>query len=390
MKNYENIKVALVVDWLTVYGGAEKVIEQIIECFPNCDLFSLIDFLSTEQRFFIKGKKANTSFIQFLPFAKKFYRIYLPLMPIAIESFNLQNYDIVISSSHAVARGVITYHHQLHITYLQAPCLRYIYHDRNVYSIGNKFMILKEYFLHKLRKWDFIASKRADFSIANSSYVANWNYKMVGINSAIIHPPVNLEIFIKYFKEKKEEVYVALGRLEPIKRFDLIIEAFNQNNKKLIIIGSGSIEKKLKKMANSNISFLGFKNQNEVAEIVSKSKALIHAGCEGFGISMIEAQACGTPVIAFAQGGSLEVVNDINTSKKSTGILFQEQTVECIINSIEFFESSNDKISPSNCLENAKRFSNEAFRKSFIEFVYQKLKLKGIINDSYSMEKKLA
>ena len=388
--NHKELKIALVVDWLTVYGGAERVVEQIIECYPNCDIFSLIDFLDEKQRFFVKGKKAKTSFIQKLPFSKKFYRIYLPLMPLAIESFNLQEYDLVISSSHAVARGVITYHHQLHISYLQAPGLRYAYHDKNVYSIGSKFKLLKELFLHKLRKWDFIASRRADHSIANSEYVAEWNNKIVGVKSTVIYPPVYLENFIKFYCEDKEDTYVSVGRLEPIKRFDLIIEAFNKSNKKLIIIGSGSIENNLKKMANENIKFLGFKNQTEIAEIISKSKALIHAGCEGFGISMLEAQACGTPVIAIAQGGALEVVNDIGNSNKPTGILFHEQTAESINEAIHYFESNKIKISPLNCLENAKRFSKEVFKKSFREFVNQKIMQKGLLKKSFPIKKLLA
>jgi glycosyltransferase involved in cell wall biosynthesis len=388
--NQKELKVALVVDWLTVYGGAERVVEQIIECYPNCDIFSLIDFLDEKQRFFVKGKKAKTTFIQKLPFAKKWYRIYLPFMPLAIESFNLQEYDLVISSSHAVARGVITYHHQLHISYLQAPGLRYAYHDKNIYSIGSKFKLLKELFLHKLRKWDFIASRRADHSIANSEYVAEWNNKIVGVKSTVIYPPVYLENFIKFYSEVKEDTYVAVGRLEPIKRFDLIIEAFNQMNKKLIIIGSGSIENNLKKMANKNITFLGFKNQTEIAEVISKSKAFVHAGCEGFGISMLEAQACGTPVIAIAQGGALEVVNNIGNSNKPTGILFHEQTTDSIIDAIHYFESNTIRISHLNCLENAKRFSKETFKKSFREFVNQKIIQKGLLKKPFPIKKLLA
>jgi glycosyltransferase involved in cell wall biosynthesis len=388
--NQNELKIALVVDWLTVYAGAERVVEQIIECYPNCDIFSLIDFLDEEQRFFIKGKKAKTSFIQKLPFAKKMYRIYLPLMPLAIESFNLQNYDLVISSSHAVARGVITYHNQLHITYLQSPGLKYAYHDKNIYSIGNKFRILKELLLHKLRKWDFIASRRADYSIANSKYVAEWNNKIVGIKSTVIYPPVYLDDFVKFYCEEKEDSYVAVGRLEPFKRFDLIIKAFNQLNKKLIIIGSGSIENSLKKLANKNITFIGFKKQKEIAEIISKSKAFVHAGCEGFGISMLEAQACGTPVISIAQGGALEVVNNFGNSDKPTGILFYEQNVNSIVEAIEYFELNQDKIKHMNCLENAKRFSKEAFKKSFKEFVNQKIIQKGLLKKSNSTNKLLA
>ncbi|KAB8039074.1 glycosyltransferase [Silvanigrella paludirubra] len=379
MKNNE-LKVALVVDWLTVYGGAERVVEQIIECYPNCDIYSLIDFLNDEQRFFVKGKKAKTSFIQKLPFAKKYYRIYLPLMPLAIESFNLHDYDLIISSSHAVARGVITYHHQLHITYLQAPGLRYAYHDKNIYSIGSKFKILKEFLLYKLRKWDFIASKRADYTIANSEYVSEWNEKIVGVKSKVIYPPVYLDNFIKYFNEEKRDTYVAVGRLEPIKRFDLIIEAFNSSNKKLIIIGSGSIEKELKKLANDNISFVGFRNQIEIAEILSKSKAFLQAGCEGFGISMLESQACGTPVIAFAQGGALEVVNHIGVTNKPTGILFEDQSKESILKAIELFESGLVNIQPIHCLENAKRFSKETFKKSFKDFINQKIMFRSFKN----------
>ncbi|ODN42968.1 glycosyltransferase [Piscirickettsia litoralis] len=364
-------KVALIVDWLTVYAGAERVVEQIINIYPECDLFSLVDFLPDNQRGFLQHKLAKTTFIQRLPFSRKKFRAYLPFMPMAIETLNLEGYDIVISSSHAVARGAITLANQLHITYLQARNLKYAYEDRFLYFKLRKLGYLKEYLLHKLRMWDRIACSRPDHTIANSKYVSLWTKKVNRIKSQVIYPPVDVDRLIEMSVENKEEYYITVGRLEPYKRFDLIVDAFNQCGKPLYIVGDGSLLKKLKKAAKKSIVFLGFQSKEKVAELIAAAKALVFSGCEDFGISLVEAQACGTPVIAYGKGGALETVTPL-TEKEPTGVLFFDQTVKEILNAVTAFENSKDAFTLEACKRNAKRFSNERFRREFKSFVTEK------------------
>ena len=363
------MKIAIVHDWLTIYGGAERALEQILECYPDADLFSLIDFVPKDHRGFLKNKRVSTSFIQNLPFAEKHYRDYLPFMPLAVERFNLRGYDLVISSSYAVAKGVITAPDQLHICYLQARNLRYAYEDRGLYQGNKAIQFVQDYFLHNIRLWDSIASKRPEITIANSQYVRNWHLKRHGVDSKIIYPPVNTEIFGKYFSDDYDGYYVTTSRFEPYKQIHLIVEAFAKLGKRLIVIGDGSQEAMLKSVATDNVEFIGYQDAEIIARVTSRAKAFVFAAQEEFGIAPVEAQACGTPVIAFGKGGGLETIRGLE-SKRPTGVFFYEQTAEAIIDAVARFEKHQAEIDPVECRRNALRFSEEVFRHNFSNYVW--------------------
>lgn len=367
------MKVAVVHDWLVTFGGAERVLEQVLRCFPDADLFSLIDFLPADQRNKLGKKKTKTSFIQRLPFARKYYRRYLPLMPLAVERLDLSDYQLVISISHAVAKGVLTSADQLHICYLQARNLKYAYDDRGMYPHGRLSGFLEDYFLHKVRLWDASASHRPNRTISNSLYVSKWHYHRHRIQTDIIYPPVDVEHYSRNYSETKKDYFLTVGRLEPYKRTDLIVQAFNELGYPLIIAGSGTEMERLKKMAKPNISFLGFQSKQEIADLTRFAKAFVFAACEDFGIAPLEAQASGTPIIAFGKGGALETIRGLE-STAPTGVFFDSQDVEGLISGVETFLANSSKISPEACRANALRFSEGRFREEFESYVAKCLK----------------
>ncbi len=363
------MKKALAHDWYYTNGGAEKVIHSITNIWNDFDHFSLIDFLSEEDReFILKGKKVNTSFIQKLPTVKKNHRKFLQLFPIAIEQLNLNNYDVVISSSASVAKGVLTNQNQLHICYCHSPMryawdLHYDYlKDKNLLS-GLKGWYAKK-ILHKLRIWDVISSNRVDFFVANSNYVAQRIKKTYNRDAKVIYPPVNTNNFKLHVD--KEDYYVAASRLVSYKKIDLIVNAFNQMpDKKLKVVGDGPELNKIKKIANANVEVLGRRKNDSLISIFQKSRALVYAADEDFGIIPVEAQACGTPVIAYRKGGLKETVIE-----NETGVFFEEQSESSIIKAVNKFEKLS--FDYSLVRKNAERFSKERFEKEFKEFVDKK------------------
>ena len=367
------MRIAIVHDWLVTYAGSERVLEQILRVFPQADLFSLIDFLPGDKRGFILNKPVTTSFIQQLPLAKRKYRQYLPLMPVAIERFDLSAYDLIISSSSAIAKGVLTGPDQLHICYLQARNLRQAYEERFSYRSGEMTGLLQDFFLTKIRLWDAIASRRPDVNIANSKFVQKWHYHRHGIRSSVIYPPVDVKLFDESFTEKKDDYYVTVTRFEPYKRVDLVIEAFNRSGRKLLVIGSGTQEKMLKQIAAENIEFLGYQNAQTIAKVVSRARAFVFSSREDFGIAPVEAQACGTPVIALGSGGARETIEGFD-KPRPTGLFFKEQTVHSLKEAVDKFEEVRSGISPEACRENAQRFSEERFRREFSSLVDQEWK----------------
>lgn len=372
MIKINNTKIAIVVDWLVTYAGAERVVEQILELYPHADLFSLVDFLEEKDRHFIKGKHAKTSFIQSLPFAKKKYRSYLPLMPLAIEQFDLTEYDIIISSSHCVAKGVITSPDQLHVCYIHTPIryawdLKYQYLKEMGWNKGLKALIAN-YFLHKIRIWDFVTASSVDSFVANSKFISKRVLKFYRRASEVIYPPVSVEDFDLY--TEKEDFYVTASRMVPYKKHSLIIEAFSQMpDKKLIVIGDGPDFRKNQTLANGygNITLLGHAPFHILKHHMQRAKAFVFVAKEDFGIVPVEAQSCGTPVIAFGEGGAKETVKD-----SVTGVLFYEQSVESLIEAVHRFESIQGEIRPENCRENATNFSAKKFRQQFSEFMKEK------------------
>ncbi|RKP53189.1 glycosyltransferase family 4 protein [Cohnella endophytica] len=371
------MRVAIVHDWLTVYGGAEKVLEQIILLYPDADIFSLVDFLPDDQRDLIKGKPVQTSFVQRLPFARRKYRLYLPLMPLAVEQFDLSGYDLVISSSYAVAKGVLTGPDQLHLCMCHSP-IRYAWDLQHQYlkETGlNKGLkgLLAKWMLHKIRLWDYRTSDGVNGFIANSEFISRRIWKVYRRESTLIYPPVDVSAFT--YHAEKEDYYLTASRMVPYKRIDLIVEAFSRlPDKKLVVIGDGPEFDKIRAKAGNNVLMLGYQPFEALKEKMQRAKAFIFAAEEDFGIVPVEAQACGTPVIAFGKGGALETVRGLD-SHAPTGVFFEEQTVSSLVASILRFEDRLDDIAPQACRENALRFSKERFQYEFRQYVSEQLKL---------------
>lgn len=370
------MKIAIIHDWLVTYAGAEKVLEQIIDLYPKADLFSIVDFLNQSERGFIKNKGVKTSFIQTLPFSKKKYRNYLPLMPLAIENLDVSNYDLIISSSHAVAKGIITGPNQLHISYVHSP-IRYAWDLQHQYlkeaglDRGMKGWIAKA-ILHYIRNWDYRTANGVDYFVANSKFIARRIWKVYRREADVIYPPVDVSAFT--FHDKKEDFYLTASRMVPYKKIDLIVEAFSQMlDKKLVVIGDGPDFNKIKAKATSNVELLGYQPFEVLKDYMQRAKAFVFAAEEDFGITPVEAQACGTPIISYGKGGALETVRGYGQAEKPTGLFFEEQTVKSLVNSIKLFENISDEIKYENCRENALRFSPERFRKEFGDYVKSKL-----------------
>ncbi|GAX86875.1 conserved hypothetical protein [Lebetimonas natsushimae] len=367
------MKKALVHDWFSVYAGAEKCVESFTNIWNDFDVYSLIDFLNEKDReIILKGKKANTSFIQKLPKAKDKYRNYFPLFPFAIEQFDLSDYDLILSSSHAVAKGVLTHSNQLHISYVHTP-IRYawdLYHQYLKESKLDKGLkgILAKYFLHKIRIWDMSTINRVDYYIANSHYIARRIKKVYGKDSTVIYPPVDVDKF--KLKSYKEDFYLTASRMVSYKKIDLIVEAFSKTDKKLVVVGTGPDMEKIKSKAAKNIEILGYQPDSVLIDLMQKAKAFVFAAEEDFGIIPVEAQACGTPVICLGKGGTKETVID-----NVTGVHFDNQCVENILKAVDKFEKNIDKFEPEKIRENALRFSRDRFEKEIKDFVEEKYKI---------------
>lgn len=370
------MKIAIICDWLVTYAGAEKVLEQLLNCYPEADLFALVDFIETDKRAFLQYKKVNTSFIQKMPKAKTKYRNYLPFMPLAIEQLDVSDYDIVISSSHCVAKGIITGPNQVHISYVHSP-IRYAWDLQHQYlkeaglTKGLKGWIAKA-ILHYMRLWDYRTSNGVDYFIANSNFIAKRIWKCYRRKATVIYPPVDVDAFELY--ENKEDFYLTASRMVPYKKMDLIVETFSKMpDKKLIVIGDGPDFNKIKAKAGKNVTLLGYQPFEVLKEHMQKAQAFIFAAEEDFGITPVEAQACGTPVIAYGKGGVLETVLGLD-NEKPTGIFFEEQTIESICKAVNIFEKNQDKFNPENCRVNAERFANERFLKEIKEFIRKQYK----------------
>jgi len=370
------MKIAIVHDWLYTYAGAEKVLEQIIQCFPQADLFSLIDFIPAGERNFIQNKTVTTSFIQRMPFAKTKHRQYLPLMPLAIEQLDVSDYDVVISSSHAVAKGVLTGPNQLHICYCHSP-IRYAWDMQHQYlreagiTSGLKSWLTR-YILHKIRLWDYRTANGVDYFVANSKFIARRIFKVYRRDASVIYPNVDVDKFT--LQSEKQDYYLTASRLVPYKKIVLIAEAFAlMPDKKLKIVGTGPDQKKIADLVATaaNIEYLGFVEDAGLVSLMQNAKAFVFAAEEDFGIIPVEAQACGTPVIAYGRGGSLETINGLS-SESPTGVFFAEQSTAAVIAAVAQFEAQT-VITSENCRQNALRFSAARFRTEFIALVEQVL-----------------
>ncbi|KAA6343175.1 GDP-mannose-dependent alpha-(1-6)-phosphatidylinositol monomannoside mannosyltransferase [termite gut metagenome] len=364
------MKVAIIQEWLVSVGGAEKVVKAIADVFPDADVYALVTDKKACDELGFNYSKIKTSFIQRLPFGKIKYRMFLPIMPFAIEQFDLRDYDVILSSSHAVAKGVLTRSDQLHICYCHTP-VRYAWdlyheylHDAGL-NRGLKGLFVK-YVLHRLRQWDVLSNFRVDYFISNSNYIAKRIKKIYNREAVTIYPNVDMKRFELY--REKEDFYLASSRLVAYKRIDLIVEAFNRMpDKKLVVIGGGPCLKKIQKIAGTNVTVMGYQPFEVLKEKMCKAKAFVFAADEDFGIFPVEAQACGTPVIAYGKGGSLETVSD-----GKTGIFFKEQTIESVIDAVKRFEAIQQSFNPINIRKFAESFSEERFKKEIKDFVEHK------------------
>ncbi|HVY52905.1 MAG TPA: glycosyltransferase family 4 protein, partial [Gammaproteobacteria bacterium] len=340
------MKTAIVCDWLVTYAGSERVLEEILHCFPNADLFAVVDFLPEVDRHILKNKSVTTTFIQKLPLANKKYRAYLPLMPLAIEQLDVSGYDLVISSSHAVAKGVLTGPDQIHISYIHSP-MRYAWDLQHQYlketglDKGLSGLIAK-YLLHRLRLWDFRSASGVDHFIANSDYIARRIQKTYRREAKVIHPPVDIQHFKPCFA--KEDFYLTASRMVPYKKIGLIVESFaGMPDKKLVVIGDGPEMKKIKAKSAANVEILGYQKNDELLDYMQRAKAFIFAAEEDFGITPVEAQACGTPVIAYAKGGALETIKGFD-QPNPTGVFFKEQSITSLQSAVQEFENHHERI----------------------------------------------
>ena len=312
--------------------------------------------------------KIKTSFIEKLPFSKKKYRSYLPLFPLAIEQFDLTEYDLVISSSHCIAKGVLTHADQMHICYCHTP-MRYAWDLSQQYLRESKLKSgvkggIAKIFLHYLRLWDAQSSSRVNLYVANSNYVSRRIFQLYQKKAEVIYPPVDINYF--ELEERKEDFYVTASRFVPYKKIDLIVEAFSHMpDKKLVVIGDGPDMEKVKSKALNNVEILGFQSDESLRFYLQKARAFVFAALEDFGILPVEAQACGTPVIAFGKGGVLETVLE-----NRSGVFFREQTVSSLIEGIEAFEKR--EFDPKLIRKHAETFRAENFKAKFKRLVDEK------------------
>lgn len=371
------MKIAVVHDWLVTYAGAERVLASILRLWPQADLFAVIDFLSDQDRARLGGKRATTTFIQRLPKARTHYQRYLPLMPMAIEQLDLSGYDLVISSSHAVAKGVLTGPDTVHISYVHSPIryawdLQHQYLNESGMAKGLKGAVARMV-LHYMRLWDQRTAPAVDCFVANSRFIARRIQKAYRRDAEVIYPPVDTRGFT--LQAQKQDYYVTAQRMVPYKKVPMIVEAFAQMpDKRLVVIGDGPEMDKVRKAAGPNVTVLGHQSFDVLREHLQNAKGFVFAAEEDFGISPVEAQACGTPVIAFGRGGVLETVRGLD-QENPTGVLYREQSATALAEAVQLFEREQARITAQACRDNAECFSERHFEHQLRQLVDQHLGL---------------
>ncbi len=361
-------RIALVHDWLTGMRGGEKCLEVLCELFPSATLFTLLHRVGSATRT-IEQMNIRTSFIQKLPLSESKYRYYLPLFPTAIEQFDLRPYDLVVSLSHCVAKGVRPRADALHVCYCFTP-MRYVWDQYELYfgedRAGPLTRMAVPAIANYLRTWDVASSNRVDHFVAISRHVQNRIRRYYRREPSVIYPPVEVSSFD--VKEKDDGYFLIVSALVPYKRIELAIEAFNRTSERLVIVGSGPDERRLKGLSGKNIEFTGWTSPTELRAYYENCRALLFPGEEDFGITAVEAQACGKPVIAYARGGVLETV--IGAGGRRTGVLFHEPKTESLLQALKEFRRA--KFRPAVVRRNAERFARGLFVRRMRSFLQKK------------------
>jgi glycosyltransferase involved in cell wall biosynthesis len=367
------MRVAIVHDWLVANGGAERTLARILECYPKAEVFTLVDFLPAEERAFLGDRPIHTSFVQGLPFARRHYRQYLPLMPLAVEAFDLSDFDLIISSSFCVAKGVLSSPDQVHVSYVHSP-MRYAWDLQHQYLREHRLdhgfrSLVTRALLHKMRIWDARTANGVDCFLANSHYVARRLWKVYRREAEVIHPPVDTEYF-RPAEVERDDYYLTVSRLVPYKCIHLIVDAFaHLPKRRLVVIGDGPELARLRALARPNVQILGHQPNSVVREYLQRARGFVFAALEDFGIAPVEAQACGTPVIAYGKGGVTESV-----SEARSGVFFDDQTVESLLGAIGQFERRLARFNAAEIRANALRFSAERFKQQFRACVEEQVK----------------
>ncbi len=360
-------KVAVVHDWLNSYVGGERVLEQIIAVAPAADLFVTFDNMEGQDRGFLGGKIPRTSFLQNWPFVRKRYTKFLPLLTLAVEQLDVTGYDVVLSSSASIGKGVITSADQMHVAYVHSP-MRYAWDLQHQYLrdfglTGGLRAFAARSVLHHARMWDLRAANGVDHFVANSQYIARRIWRVYRRSADVVYPPVDTEAFTS--REDKDSFYLAASRLVPYKRMDAIVQAFSLlPSRRLVVIGAGPEMSRLKAAAGPNVEILGYQPPGVLRDHMQRARAFLFAAEEDFGITPVEAQACGTPVIAYGRGGVTETVRGLDTDQP-TGVFFAEQTPGHVAEAVQEFERHEHQILPAACRANAMRFSIGNFRRNY-------------------------
>jgi len=368
------LRVAIVHEWFSSYAGSERVVEQLLQLLPHADVFGVVDFLPQDQRHFLAGKPVKTTFLQKLPGARKHFRRFLPLMPLAIEQHDLSAYDLVVSSSHAVSKGVLTGPDQVHVSYVHSPMryawdLQHQYLEESGLVHGPKSWLARA-LLHGMRNWDARSALGVDAFVANSGFIARRIRKVYRRESTVIYPPVDISAFSP--GSAREEFYMTASRMVPYKKVPLIVEAFARTpERKLVVIGDGDDAARARAVAAPNVTFLGHVSFDVLRDHMRRAKAFVFAAEEDFGITPVEAQACGCPVIAYGRGGSCETVLPLGAAHPATGVLFPKQTPESLLAALDAFEAAPEAFSAGACRAHAERFSAERFRRELGDFLVQ-------------------
>jgi glycosyltransferase involved in cell wall biosynthesis len=376
------MRVAIIHDWLITTRGGEKCLEAFCELFPSADVYTLI-YAPDRVSSLVKSMNIRASRLNVIPRIERVYRYCLPLFPRLIESFDLRNYDLIVSSSHCVAKGIFP-HRALHISYVHAP-MRYVWDMHDAYFGSDASLLARigmAVWRRYLQRWDVAASERVDYFLANSRNVAVKIQKLYGRQATVIHPPVDLEKFP--IGGLQEAYYLIVSALVPYKRIDIAIRAFNEMRLPLKIVGEGPSRSGLERRAGSNVEFLGWVDDAVLAALYGSCQALIFPGEEDFGIVPLEAQACGRPVIAYEKGGVLETVIPVKASVENggwpNGIFFSDQTPAGLISAVELYQKMQSRFDPKKIREHAAQFSAQRFRNQIHEYVQARLDEWGAAN----------